>query len=197
MEINDLPYSVKLETIPTKPGCWEMLKVSIFHNDTQIGEYTRNYHALYRTFHPFVQNGQHYALYSKDYTATRVMRLPSCEDIAGEERNTWGFCPTGFAVPKYDEESGLVGTFGFVCGCIWGDDSSWKIQYLDLSRIEDGILNRDDRFGYIELLGSHANFKDAINTEWFYCPNGMDDKEAEPLIRIAHAKSFDLRKTNA
>jgi hypothetical protein len=22
------------------------------------------------------------------------------------------------------------GRFGFVAGCIWGDDSSWKVQYL-------------------------------------------------------------------
>jgi hypothetical protein len=44
-----------------------------------------------------------------------------------------------------------------VWGCIWGDDSSWKVQYLDLSRIQDGLINRDERFGYIELAAS--NFK--------------------------------------
>jgi hypothetical protein len=43
------------------------------------------------------------------------------------------------------------GDFGFVWGCVWGDDSSWKVQYLDLSRIQEGLLKRDDRFGYVKL----------------------------------------------
>jgi hypothetical protein len=43
------------------------------------------------------------------------------------------------------------GSFGFVWGCYWGDDSSWKVQYLDLSLIQEGIIMRDDRFGYVEL----------------------------------------------
>lgn len=44
-----------------------------------------------------------------------------------------------------------AGDFGFVWGCYWGDDSSWKVQYLDLSRIEEGMISRDERFGYVEL----------------------------------------------
>ena len=28
---------------------------------------------------------------------------------------------------------------GFVAGCVWGDDSSWKIEYLDLSKADEGI----------------------------------------------------------
>jgi hypothetical protein len=38
-----------------------------------------------------------------------------------------------------------------VAGCVWGDDSSKKIQYLDLSHISEGIIHRDERFGYVEL----------------------------------------------
>jgi hypothetical protein len=38
-----------------------------------------------------------------------------------------------------------------VAGCVWGDDTSWKVQYLDLSRARQGIVTRDDRLGYIEL----------------------------------------------
>jgi hypothetical protein len=44
-----------------------------------------------------------------------------------------------------------AGDFGFGWGCIWGDDSSWKVQYLDLSRVADGAIHRDDRFGYLKL----------------------------------------------
>ena len=52
--------------------------------------------------------------------------------------------------------------FGFVAGCIWGDDSSWKIEFLDLSQVEKGIIRRDDRFGYIELPAK-MNLKEAID----------------------------------
>ena len=90
------------------------------------------------------------------------MELPSCKDICGEEPGTFGFCPTGFYVPETKhlgedwgdgEIVGPDGQFGFVCGCIWGDDCSWKIQHLDLSKITEGVLTHDDRFGYIELMG--------------------------------------------
>jgi hypothetical protein len=40
-----------------------------------------------------------------------------------------------------------VGDFGFV----WGDDSSWKVPYLDLSSVAEGVIRRDDRFGYLKL----------------------------------------------
>lgn len=78
-----------------------------------------------------------------------------------------GFCPVGFYVPDWwDIHDGSIqpgtshwdaddeqpsGQYGFVWGCQWGDDSSWKIQYLDLSRITEGIITRDERFGYVEL----------------------------------------------
>jgi hypothetical protein len=52
--------------------------------------------------------------------------------------------------------------FGFVAGCLWGDDSSWKIQYLDLTEAEKGILKREERFGYIELP-NNIRLRDAIN----------------------------------
>lgn len=44
-----------------------------------------------------------------------------------------------------------TGLFGFVWGCYWGDDTSWKVQHLDLSRVQEGIIARDNRFGYVEL----------------------------------------------
>jgi hypothetical protein len=43
------------------------------------------------------------------------------------------------------------GDFGFVWGCMWGDDLSWKVQYLDLSSVQQGELVRDERFGYVQL----------------------------------------------
>lgn len=152
-------YTVEVEKIPTKPGCWDYLNVKIFYEGKQIGSYQRNYSSFYQTFCPFEQNGKHYALYSKDYTGTRVMSLPDCKDICGEERDGYGFCPTEFYVPEESE-----GQFGFVAGCVWGDHTSWKIQFLDLSQIEQGIFKREDRFGYIELP-SNLTLKECVNLD--------------------------------
>ena len=44
-----------------------------------------------------------------------------------------------------------MGDFGFVWGCLWGDDSSWKVQYLDLAEIQQGKIRREERFGYLRL----------------------------------------------
>ncbi len=33
-----------------------------------------------------------------------------------------------------------------------GDEFRWKLQYLDLSRLDEGVINRDERFGYLELM---------------------------------------------
>jgi|SRR5579871_811843 len=179
----------------------------------QIGEYKRNYGFL-DTFHWFTKDGKDYALYSPDYTATRIMELPSCKDLGGEEPKSSGFCPVEFYVPSYvthefkrdsikgqkfrtyepsqrefeeTEISKPVGglvheKFGFVAGCVWGDDCSWKVEFLDLSDSDKGILCHDDRFGYIELPGK-SSLRDAID---------MGDGESG-RIRISHAQDFDYK----
>ena len=198
----DGKYTLRVTPVSTGQGYWSCLAVEILQlgknpvteaNEYKVGEYWRNYHTVYNTFHPFVKNGKEYALYSKSYTSTRVMSLPDCKDIAGEEANAYGFCPTDFYVPqpndvvKQDDDEPNVhldGSFGFVAGCVWGDDSSWKIQYLDLSKIEEGILKRTAKFGYIEL--EDRCLKDAIT--------GLDyfGEEGRSLtIKTGHRFSLD------
>jgi hypothetical protein len=79
--------------------------------------------------------------------------------------------------------------FGFVAGCIWGDDSSWKIQFLDLCEAEKGILKRDERFGYIALPDS-MTLQQAVDLADF-----ETDSEAgwANHITIAIQKRFDLK----
>lgn len=55
------------------------------------------------------------------------------------------------------------GQWGVYAGCVWGDDSSYKLRYVDLSRVSEGIVTTDDRFGYVEL--PDGNLKDAIALE--------------------------------
>jgi hypothetical protein len=68
---------------------WDKLKVTIWQEQDngiqkEIGNYTRNYSSYgISTFHPFKIKDQWYALYSKDYTCTRVMiASPHCSAIA-------------------------------------------------------------------------------------------------------------------
>ena len=88
-----------------RPGAWNGVRVGIFRRDgeseVQIGEYERNYPSLFETFHPFRADGRDLALYSPHYTGTRLLELPSCRDIGGEERSSDGFCPVDFYVPRY------------------------------------------------------------------------------------------------
>lgn len=207
-----------IETIPVKPGCWDKLKVGIYENDTLIGSYFRNYDALYNTFFPFICNGKMLALYSKSYTSTRIMELPSCKDIGGEKDEAFGFCPVDYFVPhfrkciattnnkkefnvflvmdeceKSEQLAGLksyeeikYNKFGFVAGCIWGDDCTWKIQHLDLSQADKGIIKRDERYGYIELP-NNLDLKKCINMDSWE----EDDYER---IRIITETYYDLDK---
>jgi len=207
------PFSVRTSKRENRPGAWNSTVVEIFMDGVRIGGYVRNYpgHAE-ATFEPFMLEGRWYALYSPDYTTTRVMSLPECADIGGEERDACGFCPVELYVPAYRlfgfdmrhdhragqrvephverhhtvlwpwEASDIAEAeariareaaegpgappspsfnydltdwrwcpFGFVAGCVWGDDSSWKIEMLDLSRAAEGVLSRKARFGYVEM----------------------------------------------
>ncbi len=151
-------YRIVAKEVESRPGCWNLCAIKIFlitpSQQKQIGEYTRNYPAFaLETFLPFSRGDRDYALYSRDYTCTRVMELPSCRDIGGEEPDAAGFCPVAYCVPEILTSDNVKreSTIGLVAGCIWGDDSSWKLQCLDLSEAKDGFLRRDERFGYFEL----------------------------------------------
>ena len=181
---------VKTTSVPTKPGCWDYLLVEIFMDHLKVGEYTRNYHQMYNTFVPFIQLGKEYALYSKNYTASRIMTLPDCKDICGEEPKANGFCPVDFFVP-YEPEVGINGQFGFVAGCVWGDDQSWKLQVLDLRKIEEGIIIRDDRLGYVELP-DNIPLRDAVSLDDYYIFKDGDKEYDSRNVTIAVRKRFEL-----
>lgn len=253
---DEMRFTAKvIETIPTKPGCWDKYLIGIFDGETQIGEYRRNY-AFYNTFFAFERAGQWYALYSRDYTATRLMSLPDCKDLGGEEPESFGFCPVDFFVPtaagfdrkpddpepkdnprrntdrycvtrredgfkRYvwpDDKGGkteLAAEYkaackdfdqrhrewmdrnpivtrhlpvGFVAGCVWGDDWSWKIQAIDLSRASEGVIKRDERFDYI-WLPRGVKLADAIDVEYV---DDFNDDLADMKVEIALPVKFKM-----
>jgi hypothetical protein len=70
-----------------------------------------------------------------------------------------------------------------------GDESSWKIQYLDLERVEAGMIKRDERFGYIKTPDK-LTLKDSIDLADY---NGDPSEEANHSIIISIQQRFDLR----
>jgi hypothetical protein len=173
-------YFVQASAKPNAPGTWDSTLVEVFrrreHTEVErVCSFERDY-ALLQTFEPFRQGSRELALVSLHYTRTAVLDLDSGQVIAEEHEESpgGGFCPVGFYVPDWwdvhdgsvipgseywsDDNEWPIGDFGFVWGCFWGDDSSWKAQYLDLRRVQDGTITRDDRFGYVPLAtGSYLS----------------------------------------
>jgi len=216
------PFFIECSTVENSPGTWASTKIAIFKDEIFIGEYIRNYSAFGpATFYPFQIDNEWYALYSAEYTTTRVMKLHDdrIEDWCGEAPLVYGFCPTEFYVPRYNYNklsyeqgeklrtldsyiadcdmksdsdflnaqkfSEFVSThycdFGLLSGCVWGDDTSWKLRYIDLSKISDKIIDITEKFGYWELPSS-LKLKDCINM------NGWEPKNHNwiELTRVEH-----------
>ena len=106
------------------------------------------------------------------------------------QKNLQNFCPVECHVPQYyhysfvssvskemayapidktDDPEEMAGmkeedlrwhNFALVAGCVWGDDSSWKLNLLDLRGIEEGKLEYfcDDEKGwlYVEMFGKRS-----------------------------------------
>lgn len=71
--------------------------------------------------------------------------------------------------------------WGIMSGCVWGDDSSWKIKYIDLSQIDQKILKITEKFGYCEM------------------PNNLSLRQAigitgDHYVKITSFTHYDLRK---
>ena len=173
-------YKLEIEKVDHGKGYWHTQKCKAIEVSTGrvAGEWEYKYSGR-PPFEVFRQNEKRFALMSTHYTATSVIDLQTGVIIASEEANGHGFCPVGFYVPDwYDVHDNSIvpgskywhkrneepsGKYGFVWGCVWGDDTSWKLQYLDLSKIQEGIISRDERFGYVELANISAKPQDFIN----------------------------------
>lgn len=170
-------YTAEAEIV-SEPRTWTKTHVTVYHNavdgtKTPLFDYPRNYSFRYE-FEPFRQlqgdEWHDYALISTKYTTFQVLDLETLEIVAEratDERGD-GFCPREFYVPDLmevlrpsDFESDRLylsdvlesrqGLFGFYSGCVWGDDWSDKLRYIDLSKISEGIVTEETRYGYWPL----------------------------------------------
>lgn len=187
---------------PNPGSGWTQCHVQVLDGSVVIAEYERNYSML-RTFEPFRQGDRNFALVSTHYTRTSVLDLDTGKVIATEPEtpNGHGFCPVGFYVPDWwdvhrgsclpgssswrpEDDEWPNGSFGFVWGAIWGDDSTYKVQYLDLSRVSQGVLVREERFGYLPLA-AHDRLEP---WEFIRC----EISGGEPSVQFAVERTYDL-----
>jgi hypothetical protein len=170
----------KIATLESRPGAWSKQKIGVFDGETQIGEYEYTYSSGVPFYAFEQDNKWYALISGANYTKTDLITLPDCKVIGGEELvpHGCGFCPVEFYVPAYTvhksryrdgsemtfrmyddndyDDSAENGTpwiyerFGFRSGCVWGDDTSWKLQLLDLTLVAQGIVTKID-IGYVEL----------------------------------------------
>lgn len=99
---NDGEFGELRFTVREDKGAGDESLFTVLDHGQPCGSYSRNYCSFgTSTFAPFTVGQRWYALYSPDYTCTRVMSLPDCIDIGGEEPDTFGFCPVELWVPRY------------------------------------------------------------------------------------------------
>jgi hypothetical protein len=152
-----LDYSIKTSKIDNGKPYWNYTLCEIYKGEEKIGEYKRTYPSFAKeTFFAFSFKGKDYALYSSNYTKIQLMSLPDCQEIPLKDEcveQTANFCPTELYIPAWsntsydykgeprniqspitdlkqkDEYTYEYGYshLGLALGCIWGDDSSWKI----------------------------------------------------------------------
>jgi len=133
---------------PEGPQVWKTALVSIFDGDAQVGSYARNHAGwAHETFEPFQWNNNWFALYSPDYTTTRVMSLPDCKDIGGEMPAPDGFCPVEFYAPRYREAT----TRAIKTGQIF---QSW--------RFDNSSQGADEHADYISTFGPWTHISTAF-----------------------------------
>lgn len=179
-------YSCKEISRIKTPGCWDQIVVGVFKDENKVGRYIKGYDDNpTKTFQPFVgSDGKDYAVISAtDYTLATVISLPDCRVVCVEDNPSpgYGFCPVEIWIPKLYKlkdypDSGYFSmpteegedlhsldiklpTFAFVQGCVWGDDSSYKLEIYDL-RDALNKISRLQPFGYLEMADGHL--KDLI-----------------------------------
>lgn len=97
-----------------------------------------------------------------EFYAPRYRERISKNLKTGQCFSSWGFAYFSFDSDETSE--GYEATFGpwvtvptgFIAGCIWGDDSSWKLECVDLELAARGQIVRTARFGHVQLARGHS-----------------------------------------
>lgn len=191
LEEGSLRERYQAEVTPLAKG-WGHSEVKIWDRQEErlVHEYTRNYSFL-QTFEPLrlwreeAEEWGHYALISPHYTGFQLLNLDSGEVVYDHKGGRTNFCPRAFFVPDFHDylegeavdpqdpfSRGMMETFlkrrthAFVQGCVWGDDSSWKVRTLDLQAMLRGEeVAVEEKFGYLVLNGP---LREGITFDYFF-----------------------------
>lgn len=182
-------YKVKVAKSLKNLSLFSGLNYSVYKGFKKIGEFHRNYFLHGKaTFAPFQREGKWYALYSPDYTTIRCMDLEDgCKDLGGIEPNEFGICPIEIIVPVYSTHKFSEGYFrmyyldipkkqefayskyAITQGCVWGDDSTYKLTVYDISQAHKGIIkpvtywSNENEKEYPTYFGLHSgSLKDIV-----------------------------------
>lgn len=91
--------------------------------------------------------------------------------------------------PKYNmEKEVFYENYAFVSGCVWGDDSSWKIGLRDISKAHEGIITNIEKWEHLELA-RNLSLKEAIHLSAF----SQYTKEENTNVNITMAISKTIR----
>lgn len=166
--------------------------------EVKLGKYKRFSDKLGNTFYPFLYYGKDYAIFADKETSIKIVELSCFKEIASIE-SIDDFFISEFYIP-YFPEKGVFGQFGFMAGFVWGKENLYRIRYLDLSKLKEGILTQDERFGQIELMNLPSmkncpfSLKESIDLTDY---SGLSEDGFEyPKIYIKGVVGFDLRTGN-
>lgn len=205
----DCPYRFTLTPHDSIVGESQHTHCAIDNYGTPVGSFIFNYHTgLDKIIRPFQIGEGWYTTYATSYNKLAVARLHPDRfehidaDVGGKE----GFCPVEVLVPfklsdgtysvwhvdpeaynyEYFAEPGRTieyADFGFVAGCVWGDDTTYKLRYLDFSKLAtERKLSVTAPFGYFELPST------GVMHEYF----NLEDLD-EGVLRINRGEVFERR----
>lgn len=117
-------YSIKIDSIETKPGCWNYTKATVFSKAGYVvTEVHRNYSSFPYLFVEDHPNGHDYLVCGEDYQGQTVIELDtglSRPFLPEEAKNGHGFCWIEYT---YNEKSQLL----LVDGCVWACPYEFRV----------------------------------------------------------------------
>lgn len=211
------PFKLRVARTPTGKGTWDVRDCEILRDGNVIGAFRYGYSGgIQHIFCPFQYKEQWYCLYATSYMALSLGRLTdklehidsTADEFCPVEAavpfhyfNHAGWERSGSDSDKeyifhsyewdadYGEPHEFAGwaDFGFFCGCHWGDDTSYKLRFIDLRAIAEGKLLIDDKpLGYFDM--ATGGIKKDVSDFWV-----MSD--SDHFVQFAAAEKRTFRRS--
>lgn len=127
---------------------------------------------------------QYQESFRKGYVGEELKKYPECNH---------GWLSQDEITREYDldlwrmDQPILYESFAFVTGCVWGDDTSWKLEVRDISKAHDGIITTVQEWGYHPLW--ELPLREAVRLHAFAQRAG----KRELSVNITFAKQITQR----